>query len=80
MKKAFIHTKRSCEQKSLTLFLLKLNLPFHFNLELSHVALSLVLPLFHMLPYFPILKLSSLYLVIFKHPYFTHMKSDYGNF
>jgi hypothetical protein len=40
------------------------------------VALSYVSPLSHVLPYFPILILSSLLLVIFRHPYFTHMKSD----
>jgi hypothetical protein len=29
------------------------------------------------LPYFPILILFSLYLVIFRHPYLTHTKSDF---
>jgi hypothetical protein len=40
------------------------------------VALSPLSPLSHVLPCFLILMLSSLYLVIFKHPYSTHMKSD----
>jgi hypothetical protein len=52
---------------------LKLNLPVHFNLELSNVALS------HMLPCFPTFKLSSPHLVIFKHPYLTHTKSNSRN-
>jgi hypothetical protein len=56
-----------------------LKLPLYLNLELFHVVLSPVLPLSHVLPYFPILKLSSLYLVILRHPYFIHMKSDFGN-
>jgi hypothetical protein len=51
-----------------------------FNYELSHVALSHVSPLSHVLPCFPILMHSSLHLVIFKHPYLTHMKSDFRNF
>jgi hypothetical protein len=37
------------------------------------VALSHVLPSSHVMPCFPILILSSLHLVIFKHPYLTHM-------
>jgi hypothetical protein len=32
------------------------------------------------LPCFPILILSSLYLMIFRHPYLTHTKSNFGNF
>ena len=48
-----------------------LKLPLHFNLELFHV-----LPLSHVLPCFPTLKLSSLHLVIFRHPYLTHLKYD----
>jgi hypothetical protein len=51
-----------------------------FNLELSHVVLSLLLLISHVLPYFPILKLSSLHLVIFKHPYLTYMKSNFEKF
>jgi hypothetical protein len=44
---------------------------------LSHVLpLSHVSPLSHVLPCFPTLILSSLHLVIFRHPYFTHTKSD----
>jgi hypothetical protein len=34
----------------------------------------------HVLPWFPTLSLSSLHLLIFKHPYLTHMKSDFRNF
>jgi hypothetical protein len=48
-----------------------LKVPIHFNLELSHVALSNVSPL-SMLPCFHTLTLSSLQLVIFRHPYLTH--------
>jgi hypothetical protein len=44
------------------------------------VAFSHVSPLSHVLPYFPILILSSLHLVIFKHPYLTHTKSDFRIF
>ena len=51
-------------------------MPFHFNLKLSHVALSLMLPLSCMLACFSTLKLSSLHLVMFKHPYLIHMKSN----
>jgi hypothetical protein len=51
-------------------FYRNLKLPLHFNLELSHVALS------HVLPYFPTLKLPSLHVVIFRHPHLTHMKSN----
>jgi hypothetical protein len=58
----------------------KLKLPLQINLELSHVALFLVLLLSHVLPCFPTLKLSSLYLVIFRHPYLIHMKSNSRNF
>jgi hypothetical protein len=36
--------------------------------------------LFHALPCFPILILSSLHLMIFKYPYFTHMKSNFRIF
>jgi hypothetical protein len=72
---SFHYTKWSSEQKVMVVFLLKLQFVPVFNLELSHVALSPVLPLFHELPCFPTLKLSSLYLVIFGHPYLTHMKS-----
>jgi hypothetical protein len=54
--------------------------PLGINLELSHVALFIVLPLFHVLPYFRTLKLSSLHLVIFRQPYLTHMKFDFLNF
>jgi hypothetical protein len=39
-----------------------------------------VLPLSHVLPCFPNLILSSLHLLIFRHPYFTHIKSDCRNF
>jgi hypothetical protein len=46
----------------------------------AHVALSHVLPLSHLLPYFPILMLSLLHLVIFRHPYFTHTKSYFRIF
>jgi hypothetical protein len=38
------------------------------------VALSHVSPLSHVLPCFPIMMLSSLHLVIFRHPYLTHTK------
>ena len=55
-------------------FFKNLKLPLHLNLELSNVALS------HVLPYFPILMLSLLHLVIFRHSYLTQMKSDSGNF
>jgi hypothetical protein len=41
------------------------------------VALSPELPLFHVLPCFPTLKLSSLHPLIFGHPYFTYMKFDF---
>jgi hypothetical protein len=34
----------------------------------------------HVLPCFPTLKQLSLHLVIFRHPYLTHMKSDLENF
>jgi hypothetical protein len=51
-----------------------LKLFLHFNLELPHVAL------FHVLPCFSIVKLSLLHLVIFRHPYLTHKKSDFGDF
>jgi hypothetical protein len=34
----------------------------------------------HVLPCFPILMLSSLHLVIFRHPYLTHTKSDFRDF
>jgi hypothetical protein len=45
-----------------------LNLPLHFNLEMPHVfALS------HLLSYFPTMILSSLHLVFFLYPYFTHL-------
>jgi hypothetical protein len=43
------------------------------------VALSPSSPLSHVLPCFPILILSSTYLVIFKHPYLTHTTSDFRN-
>jgi hypothetical protein len=43
------------------------------------VALSHVSPLSHVLPCFPILIQSLLHLVIFKHPYLTHTKSDSRN-
>jgi hypothetical protein len=43
------------------------------------VALSHVSLLSHVLPCFPILIQSSLHLVIFKHPYLTHTKSDSRN-
>jgi hypothetical protein len=33
----------------------------------------------HVLPCFPILMQSSPHLVIFKHPYLTHSKSDFRN-
>jgi hypothetical protein len=46
---------------------------------LFHVALSHVSPLSHVMPCFPILIQSSLHLVIFKHPYLTHTKSDFRN-
>jgi hypothetical protein len=57
-----------------------LKVPFHLNKELFHVALSHVSPLSHELPCFPILILSSLHLVIFRHPYLTYMKSNFRNF
>jgi hypothetical protein len=38
------------------------------------------LPLSHELPCFPTLKMYSLHLMIFRHLYFIHMKSDHGNF
>jgi hypothetical protein len=48
---------------------------------LSHVSpLSHVPPLSHVLPCFPILMQSLPHLVIFKHPYLTHTKSDFRNF
>ena len=50
-----------------------LKLPLHLNLELTHVALSYVSPLFHVLHYFPNLKLSFLHQVMFKHPYLTYV-------
>jgi hypothetical protein len=53
-----------------------LNLPLHLNLELFHMALSHVLYLSHVLPYFSTLILPSLHLVIFRHPYLTPIKSD----
>jgi hypothetical protein len=40
------------------------------------VALSHVSPLSHVLSYFSVMILSLLYLVIFRHPYLTHMKSN----
>jgi hypothetical protein len=43
------------------------------------VALSHMLPLSHVLPCFLILIQSLLHLVIFKHPYLTHTKSDSRN-
>jgi hypothetical protein len=43
------------------------------------VALSHMSPLSHVLPCFPILIQSSLHLVIFKHPYLTHTKSNSRN-
>jgi hypothetical protein len=43
------------------------------------VALSHVSPSSHVLPCFPILMLSSPHLVIFKHPYLTHTKSNSRN-
>jgi hypothetical protein len=43
------------------------------------VALSHLLPLSHVLPYFPILMQSSPHLMIFKHPYPTHTKFDSRN-
>jgi hypothetical protein len=43
------------------------------------VAFSHVSPLSHVLPCFPTLMLSSLHLVIFRHPYLTHTKSDFRN-
>jgi hypothetical protein len=43
------------------------------------VAFSHVSPLSHVLPCFPIKMLSSLHLVIFRHPYLTHTKSDFRN-
>jgi hypothetical protein len=57
----------------------KLKLPLHFNLELSHATLFHKSPLSHVLPYILTLKLSSLHQVIFRHPYLTHMKSDFRN-
>jgi hypothetical protein len=44
------------------------------------VALFHVLPLSHLLPSFPVMMLSSLHLVIFRHLYLIHMKSDFRNF
>jgi hypothetical protein len=61
-------------------FSLKLNLPLCFNLELSHVALSPLLLLSHVLPCFPNMELSLLFLVIFRHLCLTHMKSNIGNY
>jgi hypothetical protein len=43
------------------------------------MALSHVSPLSHVLPCFPILMQSSPHLVIFRHPYLTHMKSNSRN-
>jgi hypothetical protein len=55
--------------------------PFVIYLQLPpNVALSHVSPLSFVLPYFPILMLSSLHPVLFRHPYFIHMKSDMRNF
>jgi hypothetical protein len=71
------HTKWSCEQNIMVIFL---TLSLHFNLEMSHVVLFYVFLLSHVLPCFHILKLSSLHLVILRHPYITHMKSNFGNF
>jgi hypothetical protein len=50
------------------------------HVALSHVALSHVSPLSHVLPCFHILIMSSLHLVIFKHPYLPHTKSDFRIF
>jgi hypothetical protein len=44
------------------------------------VALYPMSPIFHVLPSFPTLKLSSLYLVIFGYPHLIHMKFDSGYF
>ena len=53
-----------------------LNLSLNFNLKLSYVAFSHVSTLSHVLPCFPILIQSSLHLVIFRHPYLTHIRSN----
>jgi hypothetical protein len=49
-----------------TFFSKSLKLLMNFNLKLAHVALS------HVLPCFSTLKLSSLHLMFFRHPYLTH--------
>jgi hypothetical protein len=64
----------------MALFLQNLNLYQYFDLEMSDVALSLLLPLSYVLLSYPTLKLFSLSLVIFRHPYLAHMKFDIGIF
>ena len=59
----------SCKTTVLSLYLLQ-----HYNLELFHVALSPMSPIYHVLSCFSNLKLYYLYLVIFIHPYLAYMK------
>jgi hypothetical protein len=64
----------------MALFSRNLKQLLHFNLELSHVALSHVSPSSHVLPCFPTKNLSLLHVVIFRYPYLTYAKFDFGNF
>jgi hypothetical protein len=61
----------------MVLSLLKTQYILAFCLELSHVALFPMLPLPYVLPCFPTLKSFSLHIVIFRHPYLTHVKVDF---